>query len=178
MQVDWKFAAGGSALVVALLAGMVALGHGGTDRTGTAEANPTAVVTLDPQVGETFTPSTSLPSDDTFMSANEAWKKWEDGDDLSSSISATFGFLNLLTGPVGAPGTETRESNLPVWAFQESYCMGKIGGPSITPTEPQSAPSSESSSPAETPSPAPCTTWTFLDAKTGVHVDTFSVPNS
>ena len=113
-------------------------------------ATPATVVIIDPAVGETFTPA-PFPGDAGLLSADQAWQRWEHGAHLPNSIPATYGTLTLLTGPEGEPGVETKEAGTPVWGYQEDVCVG--------PGAPES-----------------CTTWTFVDAKTGHMIDMHSVP--
>jgi hypothetical protein len=187
MPIDWRVASVGSAAAVVVIATTVGLANHGSARgsVGPTQASPVAIVTIDASVGETFTPLPD-PSNEGFLTSSEAWAMWENGDKLPDSIEADFGTLTLLTGPEGASDTQTRESDLPVWAFQEQFCMQPVGGPgSVSESSPTGEPSSDGAespkgvptSPKESALLTSCTTWTFLDAKTGEHVDSFSVAN-
>jgi hypothetical protein len=185
MLTKGKATAGVSVLVAALIAAVaLATEHIGRDRAAPGGGAPTqsAVVTIDPVVGETFTPET-FPSDAGYLSADAAWEKWSNGKPLPDSISAMYGRLTLLTGPEGEPGVEVKESGTPVWAFQEDYCIGPIGGPTADTASPgpSDSPSEQSPSSSAVPQDAAtpsCTTWTFLNAISGDQIDTYSVPNS
>jgi hypothetical protein len=69
----------------------------------------------------------------------------------------------------GEPGVQTKEGT-PVWAFQERYCMRPLNW--------QGGEASALSPIAERGASDSCTTWSFFNAMTGQHIDTYSVSES
>jgi hypothetical protein len=106
-------------------------------------------VVIDQSVGETFTQA-DFPDGAGFLTADQVWQKW-DHTPVPDSIPASFGALTLCDEPCGAPGAVASESGTPVWAFQESYCLGN---------KPLTS----------------CTTWDFFNAKDGHQIISSSVP--
>lgn len=182
MSISWKAATAGSALSVALIAGAAVSIEGFRSESSPSSDStplPTGIVTIDPEQGETFTPS-AVPAGGRFMTADDAWAKWENGLRLSDTpaVKAQFGSLVLLTGPQGAPGTEVQQDGVPVWAFEEPGCRG-TSGTSPDPTGPASSSTSTSEGgDGDSVSSSPCATWTFIDAMSGEEVDSTGVPSS
>jgi hypothetical protein len=91
----------------------------------------------------------------------------------SGSIPAPYGLLTLLTGQPGRSDSTPLDDAVPVWAYQEQMCLD-VDGPPRLPVSDQYSASGDSS---DSPSPETCTTWTFLDPKTGGRIISSSVPN-
>lgn len=94
--------------------------------------------------GTVFTPKTQ-PTKAPYLTADEAWTRWERGEHLTPDITPTFGQLN------------DQGRNHVVWAYHRPGCTLSFQGP----PRPQKSPE--------------CSSWTFLDPRTGRHVLTTSV---
>jgi hypothetical protein len=90
--------------------------------------------------GVVFAPK-ALPTDGRFLTADDAWSKWEHGHHLTPDITAEFGVLN----------DEGRYRS--AWGFSQRGCMAPHGHPSKRQLALFSSPK--------------CREWTFLNPKTG-----------
>jgi len=136
-------AVGGTVAVLTCLVALLVILHD----------HPSASSSADPQAardpvyldeGTTFTPKL-LPTEARYLTADEAWTKWERGQHLPPEVTPEFGRLN-----------DQGRIHL-VWAYDQGGCSLPLNGP----REPQQSPK--------------CSSWTFLNPRTGRHVLTTSV---
>jgi hypothetical protein len=123
---------------------------------------PQAVVTIDPNIGETFAPPPAAAQ--PALTATEAWVQHEQQAGAISVTSIPSGVrvqLGLLTLPVGDAGPHhsmmyTAHNEL-VYGFSWHSCPMIVGG-------------DQSGGPASLPA-NPCIEWRFIDAATGEMID-------
>jgi hypothetical protein len=165
-------------LILGLAALLSACGsHPATDQAaqiGPATSTSTPpVITIDPGVGETFTPT---PARHPALTASQAWARFaQHGNNrmpkaIPARVHPRLGLFTLPVGPADAPGTSTLTKrdgeaytalNELTWGYSWHEC-----GPVMPPVPP----------PGSTPAPAPaptadhCTEWLFLNANTGAQI--------
>jgi hypothetical protein len=93
--------------------------------------------------GIVFTPKV-LPHDAHYLTADEAWTKWEHGDHLRPDITPEFGLLN-----------NQGHYHL-AWGFSQRGCMMPLGNPTAREVALAKSPK--------------CRLWTFLNPATGLHI--------
>lgn len=126
--------------------------------TRTAHAAVAGAITIDPNVGETFTPAP--PSAAPALTAEQAWAAYTKVDTsyrnpaIPVNVTAHLGFLTLPVGPVGPGGSEvyTAHQEL-VYGYSWHNCPASRN-PNV-----------------QTLPPNPCIEWNFLDANTGHQID-------
>lgn len=123
-----------------------------------AQTAVAGAITIDPNVGETFTPAP--PSADPALTAGQAWAAYTKVDTsyrnsaIPANVSAHLGFLTLPVGPVGPGGSEVYTAhNELVYGYSWHNC-----------------PASRNPKVQELP-PNPCIEWNFLNANTGHQID-------
>jgi hypothetical protein len=90
--------------------------------------------------GVVFTPK-AMPTDPQYLTADDAWTKWEHGHHLTPDITPEFGVLNDQSG------------NRSAWGFSQRGCMMPNGFPSPRQVALAKSPK--------------CREWTFLNPTTG-----------
>lgn len=158
---------GSGALLVAGVSTALLIGHhthaapaAGAAGTPSQEAQtrPAAAgaVVIDPDINETFTPSSTPPTGATVMSESAARAAAATKNTLAPATGATVqtGYFTFPTGS-GSPNTYLAKGAY-VYAYHWTQCGPNMGVPG-----------------AESPSPAPprCTEWMFIDATTGDVLD-------
>jgi hypothetical protein len=98
--------------------------------------------------GIVFSPK-PVPSDVQYLTADEAWMKWEHGEHLTPDIRTEFGMLN------------DQGRNPVAWGFSQRGCMVPPGYPTKRQVALASSPK--------------CREWTFLNPKTGRQILTTDV---
>lgn len=171
-------AAGAVVLLVAITAcgSLPADGqHPATDQTthiqpAASTGSPTTI-TIDPSIGETFTPTAN---GSPALTASQAYADFAQLNNWASTaipdyITAQLGLLTYPAGPADAPGMSHytisngeayKALNELTWAFSWKECP--------PPLVPSPAPGA---SPAPAPTPSNCVAWIFLDANTGKQID-------
>jgi hypothetical protein len=131
---------GGGCLVLAVVAALLVLRQHQSDQTSHTTSAPIVFA-----AGETFSPK-EAPSGQTYLTADEAWARWEDGQHLTAEVTAQFGVRDYQ---------QDRQS---VWAYSQRGCAVPLGDPSAQDVALAKSPK--------------CRLWTFLNAKTGTQIDT------
>ena len=123
-----------------------------------AAASGTATVTIDPQIGETFSPAPAGAR--PALTAQQAWARYarldprDKNDAMPANVRVRLGLLTLPVGPAGPGGAElyTARNEL-VYGYSWHSCPM-----SMSPLM-QALP------------PNPCIQWNFLNADTGRQID-------
>jgi hypothetical protein len=137
--------------------GLLAAGCGTLPHAGTAAA-VTAIITIDPAIGETFAPAPAAAK--PALTAQQAWAKYTHVDKsyrsaaIPSNVTAHLGLLTLPLGPSGPGGSEAYTAhNELVYGYSWHSC-----------------PVSRNPRVKKLP-PNPCIEWNFLNASTGRQIE-------
>lgn len=143
-----------------------------------ADTTTPAKITINPNTGETFTPTSSsntpTSSSKPVLTASQAWADFAQLNNWGSTeipvgTTAQLGLLTLPAGPADAPGAANLTQsngeaytalNQLAWGFSSKQC-----GPVLPPVP------VPGTSPTPVPTPSNCVEWLFLDANTGTQID-------
>jgi hypothetical protein len=120
---------------------------------------PEGAISIDPTVDEYFVPDTTGSGGSGFISADDAYREFADGqvERVPDDTTTQFGKLTMSRG-AGRRGGYVVEG-APVWAYTNNQCAPQLGA----------IPSGQSE--GEPLEPSECKQWIFIDAATGELID-------
>ena len=137
-----------------------------------SQADPVAApVTLDPSIGEVFTPSTSPVDQAVYLTAEAAYASaFPQHPQMPSDVVVAFGHFTMMLGPTGSPNHTYKAKGVATWGFSQPGCLpeggnlpGRLGhSPSVS-DSPSEEPSSQSTH--------ICMLWSIVDASNGHLID-------
>jgi hypothetical protein len=146
---------------------LTACGNGSGPHSG-----PTAApVTLDPALGEVFTPSSPPVDQAAYLTAGAAYAAaFPQHPQPPSDVAAAFGRLTMMSGPTGSLDNTYKAKGVAAWGSSQPGCMPTHGPLPVGPGGPPHA--TDSSSQERSPSSTgACMLWSIVNASDGHLID-------